>query len=526
MYHHSFLFVIVSSSKRVESVLREIAPLEDCDYTFQTVPCGREAVIDAKRPDVAFVYDSVGGAAFSGEEGDREERVLVASAGSPLLTDTDAAAAVSDLWVMPGQEGYDDGLLTIGFQRLAKRMKDRADARKQSICFETLIDSVPDISWFKDTEGAHLIVNDSFCEMVGKSKAQIYKQGHCYIWDASKKDEEVCLESDRIIMESRQTNTFEERIKTRTEVRLLKSYKSALIDVNGEIFGTCGIAHDVTTLRNMSTELDIVLDSVPFVVLVEDMQGIVLNKNSQFDKNFPQFIDIVGQSSEEWRQSLRKKMLMEEQLREVVVKSGEEEQVLVFDEEPIRDNFGRDVGKIITLTDITLERSIYKQSEHRANTDYLTGLGNRRSLMQYLEAVYADDNAALVMVDMDNFKQVNDTYGHEAGDRALVMTAQKLKECFEDAFAARMGGDEFMVVISGESEEEVRRDTGHMLEIMRKAYGEQEEFRGITVSAGVIMSAAIPAQERNISELLQAVDRMLYKAKHNGKNCYCVYGEE
>ncbi len=523
MYHQTFLFVIVSHNDQIEQILRGITPLEDCDYSFQTVSCPQDAAVDSRRPDVAFVYDTVGGAQFPEEKTKWEEHILVAGAGSMLLTDHAAMENASGIWIMPKQ-GYDDNLLTVHFTHLAARMKRHADARKQGICFDTLINSVPDISWFKDKSGAHLIVNDSFCDMVDKSKEQIYKKGHCYIWNASKEDEKVCLDSDKIIMESRKTNSFEESIKTRTEVRLLKSYKSALIDVDGEIFGTCGIAHDVTALRDMSTELDMVLDSVPFVVVVENMQGIVMNKNIQFDKYFPNFEDIVGKPSEEWKSSLARKKFLDDRLKEVVIQA-DSEQMLVYDEEPILDNLKRSIGKIVTLTDITLERSIYQQNEYMANTDFLTGLSNRRNLMQYLGDIYMRDDISLIMVDLDNFKHVNDSFGHDAGDRALVLTAEKLKEGFPDDFVARMGGDEFMIVASGKKGDDVRASVERWISMIGSTYHEYEEFRGVTASAGIVPTAVFSEEERKIPEMLLEVDKLLYEAKRNGKNRCCYYGE-
>ncbi len=447
----------------------------------------------------------------------------MAGAGNPVLTQATVVSDTSEIWVMPRQGQYDDALLKVYFTRLARRMKQRADARKQTICFETLINSVPDISWFKNVSGAHLIVNDSFCEMVGKTKEQIYKKGHCYIWDASKEDEEVCLSSDRIIMESRQTNIFEETVKTRTSVQLLKTYKSALIDVDGEIFGTCGIGHDITALRDMSTELDIVLDSVPFAIMVEDRHGVVMNKNSRFDEYFPDFTDILGKKSEEWRKSLSKKLLMDGERMEVVLQSGKLQRVLILEEEPILGALEDEIGKIVTLMDITLERSISKKNEHTANTDYLTGLNNRRGLMTHLENIFTRDDVALIMVDLDHFKQVNDQFGHEAGDRAITKAAEILTECFQDDFVARLGGDEFMVVTIGKSAEAVQLKIGHLLEVMRDEYKEQEEFHGVTASAGIIMTRDFSEEERNLSDLLEIVDEQLYQAKRGGRDRFCIY---
>lgn len=524
MYHHSFLFVIVSDNRQIIETIQEVKPLEDCDYTFQTMSRMPDEA-DFPKLDVAFVYDGVGGAEVPKRLGDQEECILVAENGNALLTDRTIVSNVSEIWVMPAQEGYDHGCLTVYFQRLAMRMKHRADARKQKICFDTLLNSVPDISWFKDTTGAHLIVNDSFCDMVGKTKKQIYKKGHCYIWNASKQDEAVCLSSDQAIMESRGTKVFEESVKTRTDTRQLKSYKSALIDEDGEIFGTCGIAHDVTELQNINTELELVLDSVPFAVLVEDMHGIVLNKNARFDLYFPQFADIEGKPSSEWKQSLSKRTLLEDKLMEVVLSAGEETRTLVFEEEPIQAASGRTIGQIVTLTDITLERSISQQNEHMANTDYLTGVNNRKSLMSYLADIYTQDDVTLIMIDLDNFKQVNDTYGHEAGDRALVRTAEIMQECFREDFCSRMGGDEFMIVTGGKPMDEVKQLTKQLMDTLCNAFREQKEFRSVTASIGIVSTTAIPEHKRSVTELLEIVDGLLYTAKKGGKNCYCAYGE-
>ncbi len=525
MYHHSFLFLIVSNDEQIKEILQKTEPLEDCDYTFQTVRSLKDNVLETKKPDIAVIYDGMGRTQISGDASDRE-CILVADARNPLLTDRDMVAGMSEIWVMPDSEAVDPELLTMYFGHLAGRMKKEADARKQKICFETLINSVPDISWFKDVKGAHLIVNDSFCEMVGKTKEQIYKKGHCYIWNASKEDEEVCLSSDRIIMDSRKTNVFEESIKTRTDIRLLKTYKSALIDTDGEIFGTCGIGHDVTAMRNMNTELDMILDSVPFAIMVENRQKIVMNKNGRFDEYFPEFTDIVGKSSETWRASIVRKLLLDGTLKDIVVLPGDEKKILVFDEEPILDNCRQIIGNIVTLTDITLERSIIQHNEHIANTDFLTGLNNRRNLMEYLENIYTHDDVILIMMDLDNFKNVNDTFGHEAGDRALVKTAETLRECFPEEFISRMGGDEFLVVAGGRTLDEIKEDTANLLCKMKNAYKSQKEFGGITVSAGILPVSAVPEQEREISELLRIVDEQLYSAKRNGKNRCCVYGEE
>lgn len=526
MFHNSLLFVIVSQNNEIENVLRNIAPLEDCGYIFKTIPAdGRTDPEIRFIPDTAVIRDCLMGQPYGVEIRGTSENVAVFAADSPELVKAQNVSELSDIWVMP-KGSYDAELLTAYFMRLAARMKKTADDRKQDICFQTLINSVPNIAWFKDTEGAHLMVNDSFCEMVGKTKKQIYKQGHCYIWDASKQDEEVCLSSDRIIMESRKTNTFEEVVKTKTDLRMLKSYKSALIDSDGEIFGTCGIAHDVTEFKNISTEFNMILDNVPFAVLLENTEEIVVNKNIQFDEYFPEFFNIIGKSSAAWKKSLVTKKLPGGKLTEVTVRYDKHERILLLEEEPMQDFFHRTIGKVITLTDMTAERNISKRNEYRANTDFLTDLNNRRSLENHLKKVCKNGHIAVIMVDLDNFKQVNDTLGHDAGDKALIVTSHLLKESFENDFISRMGGDEFVIIASEQSEDQIKQKAQKMLDKMRGAENKHKELKNVTASIGIVFSDSIPQENRkNPEKLQQMTDEQLYRAKKSGKNRCCVYGE-
>lgn len=364
MYHNSLSFLIVSGSDKIEKALREVTPLEDCSYCFRTTDSIENTDIGSL--DTAFIFDCtekpLPKLPDSTKKSGSNEYAAILTSDSPELSKAETVSGFGDIWVMPGIE-YGCGLLRAYFSRLAARMKASADNRKQGICFHTLIDSVPDIAWYKDAAGAHLIVNDSFCSMVGKSKEQIYKKGHCYIWDATPEDEEVCLSSDRMIMESRRTNTFEEEVITKSEKLLLKSYKSPLIDENGKVFGTCGIARDVTEFRNATTEIQILLDSIPYVVLLEDTDEIVMSKNLLFNEYFPNFFNIKGKSSAEWKKSLNVTTVPGAKQKEVVTYYGGEERTLLMEEEPLLDIFYRQNGKIITLADITDERKISKELE-------------------------------------------------------------------------------------------------------------------------------------------------------------------
>ena len=113
--------------------------------------------------------------------------------------------------------------------------------------------------------------------------------------------------------------------------------------------------------------------------------------------------------------------------------------------------FFRDLITKIKAAHNSQERKYQKRILEMAQQDYLTGLATRWYLHEYAESKRAEPNMTCIYFDLDNFKTVNDTYGHQEGDRALAATAELMQVKFADGFCARMGGDEFMIVIPGEN---------------------------------------------------------------------------
>lgn len=161
---------------------------------------------------------------------------------------------------------------------------------------------------------------------------------------------------------------------------------------------------------------------------------------------------------------------------------------------------------------------IRMQWEHAASTDYLTDLPNRRTLTQRAEMLFnavGRSNAPLsvAIFDIDNFKKINDTYGHEVGDRALQHVAGILKaQANPGTMVARSGGEEFVMLFDV--------DCGGKTENLRKAventpFGADGDTIQVTVSVGVATRGPL---DRDFSDLLRRADRALYAAKKGGRN--------
>lgn len=177
-------------------------------------------------------------------------------------------------------------------------------------------------------------------------------------------------------------------------------------------------------------------------------------------------------------------------------------------------------GLVLTLRDVTDRRVLEEELKHLAFHDSLTGLPNRALFLDRVEHAlqrrgHEEEKLAVMLIDLDDFKLVNDTRGHATGDALLVAVAERLRSCMraEDT-AARLGGDEFAVLTEGlPSAEEARALAERVLTALRDPYGIADE--PITVRASVGVATSKFASEA--AELLRQADLAMYAAKDNGK---------
>ena len=164
----------------------------------------------------------------------------------------------------------------------------------------------------------------------------------------------------------------------------------------------------------------------------------------------------------------------------------------------------------------------HKRIIEMARQDYLTGLATRWYLNEYILKNQNEKNVTCIYFDLDNFKAVNDTYGHGAGDRALAATAEMMQRDFTDGFCARMGGDEFMIVLLGYQEPfEVERKVNEFMAGLLEYYAGTRTMKALSVSAGIAQKSN--GEEKSIDQLIHESDIALYEAKKSGRACCKIY---
>lgn len=414
MYSAKVHFWLVGLGPEEAKTLMGIEPLERFTHTFM-----ENFSMDALRADVSpavitvVIADEAAGFAPGAlrEAAGAEAKLIWNTADAGTLSEA-ALSSLDAIWGKP----LTPALLSFHFAALQRRMKLEKDKWLAETYLSHTIDPVPDLIWYKDVLGAHLMVNDAFCEVVGKTKEDIAGRGHCYIWGLTPEEyaqgEYVCMETEVEVIQQGMTCVFDEQVKAPEGMRLLKTYKTPIRDVDGKVMGTVGVARNVT-------------------------------------------------------------------------KEREYEQ------------------KILEM----------------AQTDSLTGLANRRYFESYMKDREIKQKT-FVYFDLDHFKQVNDTHGHEMGDHVLVQVAERMRQAFEDGFLVRLGGDEFLAVFLEEIPQDViEKRVGDFIESLQTFFEHTDKMEVLSTSAGI----AIGDGNSSLNELLRQSDFALYAAKRGGRACCRVY---
>ena len=423
--------------------------------------------------------------------------------------DAETLDGLCELWRSDEPSDY----LHKRYVRLVKALKTAFDADFYARALTVAADTVLDMLWFKRSDGIHTLVNKQFCEIVHKSREDVVGKDHFYIWDvprpAAGSADNSCEESEEAAISSGSTVVFDEPVKTKDGMKQFTTYKTPLYDRFGNLFGTVGVGHDVTNFSNMGLELSILVENLPYpmTIFTSDWKAMKMNRG---------FVELAGTYSEAqiaafdyraWKESALTPVEGEGTENEYEYRSGDEVRRIILSELEILDHFDNVSGYFVTVQDITYQRAYESSIIEAANTDILTGIHNRRFFYSALTGLQGK-RFTLLYMDIDRFKAVNDSFGHDAGDDVLIVTSRLIKEMFPGSICCRLGGDEFAVIDDQIPLEEL---TGRCRVLEEKVLKAFEKYGlGTAISIGIYETDGSAA---DIDAVIRQGDRKMYEIK-------------
>ncbi|MBP3966954.1 histidine kinase N-terminal 7TM domain-containing protein [Paenibacillus lignilyticus] len=280
---------------------------------------------------------------------------------------------------------------------------------------------------------------------------------------------------------------------------------------------------------------DNLFESMSDGVLVLDMNNRLVDYNPAAAQVMPQLSTYsLGRSIEPlWRQHTDSTLIEEtdsQSTQETLWEKDGQSYYYDIRASVVRKKGGQETGKLIVLIDVSERVRLQQRLHELAFHDGLTGIYNRTHFLQLSEKLLAEsllngEPLALLLFDIDHFKRINDTYGHDVGDRALLHVVGVCRNVLraEDVLA-RYGGEEFVMMMPGlsleEAEAEAHRIRNALVSQPMALSASPNGFIAVTASFGVAVASGEAATDdwHDMKQLLKAADRALYEAKHAGRN--------
>jgi len=455
-------------------------------------------------------------------------------------------------------------ILGIVLRKLLHKSVDNQPVKAELQRFEHLIDAIPTPLFYKDVAGKYLGCNKAFEAVLGKSREDIIGRT---VYDVAPSDlAAIYHQADLDLIASREEQMYEAKVVFADGQRHdILFHKAVFANAGGAVDGMIGAMLDITQIKNaerdlaeseekhrafisMSTdgiwcgEIDPPLQlSLPIEeqisYLIENIKVAECNDALAAIYGYAEAAEMIGRRMREFYDI--------EQVHGVLKSFIEHGYSLKEYETKQYDRNGREIWISASLTaavadgkvsrfwgirrDITEKKQQMEALEYQANYDSLTGLPNRFYLKKKLEEELAliEDHGqiALFVLDLDRFKEVNDTLGHHAGDLLLIELAKRLQQVLAGLGGeiARLGGDEFAIIYTRIRNE---RDVAWLAEVMLRTMRLPFDIEGIMVEIeGSLGIALSPEHGLTPSNLLRCADVAMYRAKKEMQR-YLIYSQK
>lgn len=436
---------------------------------------------------------------------------------------------------------------------LAEIQNADEEIRRRSVELETqkgvlttLINTMPDLIWLKDPQGAYLACNARFERLLGVPEAAILGKTDYDFIDRERADR--FRANDLRAIEKGEKSVNEEWLTFADDAHreLAETTKVPMFGAEGGLIGVLGIGHDITERKRTEDELRQAASVFEFAnegITITDPGGRILDVNDGFTRITGYTRDeVIGENPRllksdrhgpDFYQALWTRLNSDGNWSGEIWnrRKGGQIYVELLTISAVRDKNGELLRYVGLFSDITEIKEHQKQLERLAHFDTLTGLPNRTLLSDRLyqaiaRAERSGNMLAVVFLDLDGFKAINDEHGHDVGDQLLGILAARMKESLRELDTlARLGGDEFVAVLLDLPNHEA---SAPILERLLEAAARPAvcgEFT-LKVSASIGVTFFPQSEQVDADQLMRQADQAMYEAKRSGKNRFQLFDAE
>lgn len=432
----------------------------------------------------------------------------------------------------------------LGVTRDITERKDYEDElRTKNLLLNTIIENIPMRVFWKDKESRYIGCNSEFArdagfsspaELIGKSDFQMGWHDQA----------EIYRNDDNIVMRSNTSKLGYEELQATPNGQLiwLRTSKVPMRDATGQVVGIIGVYEDITERKNVEREIKISATAFESQegMLITDADINILRVNHAFTEiTGYQAHEVIGKNPRMFQSGNHNADFYKSMWKNVLDTghwSGEiwnrRKNGDIYPEHltitAVKNADGNVMNYVGSLIDISLRKKSEEEVRQLAYFDHLTGLPNRRLFRDRLEQDVRrvernNSSLALLFIDLDRFKEVNDTLGHDKGDVLLIETARRIRQHVRGADTfARLGGDEFTIILPDYGDESsINRVVKDVLREIETPFDLGGGSVGhISCSIGIVF---YPQDATNIEDLLKHADQAMYAAKDAGRNRFSYF---
>jgi len=430
--------------------------------------------------------------------------------------------------------------LRLNIRELAALEKARC-ANEASL--RAMLDNSPYRVWLKDSEGRFLAVNEQFATACGmSSEAELLGKTNKDIWAVEQADKYSA--QDQAVIASCKQRHVEESVVEQGVKKWFGTFRTPILDANRNVIGTTGFSRDITDRKWAEEQLRLtskIFESSHDSIIITDSRGTIISANSAFTEITGYSVDeVVGKNPRILNSGKQGKPFYEamwKALEQSGYWCGEvwnrrkdgASYAGRLSVSALCDENGKTTHYIGVTSDITEYKAAQERIRNLAYYDQLTGLPNRSLLRDRVNRLIATAQRdkqpfAVLFIDLDNFKNVNDSLGHHAGDQLLQMVAERLSNSVRNVdTVARLGGDEFVVILPDVEMEGAQLVARKIIGHIASSYLIETHELTVTTSMGI---SIYPADATDMETLLKHADTALYRAKAAGKNGYALFTQD